>query len=576
MKLLEALNAVKEMRRRKGDVLPCDLATGFCPLHLKTFLQAELSKVFPNRNVEISEGLFGDLCGNLDRFRKSESEFGMIFVEWSDLDPRLGIRSTARWGETELSDILSTARSRALRLQMQIEERSESKLMAVSLPTLPLPPFSFTPSWQASLYETDLREIVQSFASAISRYSLVRVLNSQYVDLNSPLKERFDVESELLTGFPYRLPHASTLSFSIARLLRPQIPKRALITDLDETLWKGILGEDGIDGISWDLEHRSQMHALYQRFLGSLASGGVLIGAASKNELSLVKEALRRKDLALSSSVIFPVEAHWNPKSQSVARILDTWNINADSVVFVDDSPLELAEVDAGHPGITCLQFSTGSSQDIQNMIFQLRDLFGKSAIHHEDEIRSTTIRRMNAGEGSFDRAITADFLEQTKPEVNFDFNKTMLDSRALELVNKTNQFNLNGRRHTESSWMTIITETAGFLMVASYRDKFGPLGRIAVIAGKAEEKKLKIHTWVMSCRAFSRRIEYKCLAELVARFEPEEITFEYEVTGRNAPLRDFLGEILETNPSPNCTVARVVLDRRLANFVKLPETANG
>jgi FkbH-like protein len=575
MKLLEALNAVEEMRQRKGDALSCYLATGFSPLHLKTFLQAELFKVFPDREVGISEGLFGDLCGNLDRFEKSESEFGMIFVEWSDLDPRLGIRCTARWDGAELSDILSTARVRARQLQQQIEDHSQLRVVAISLPTLPLPPFSFTPSRQASSYEMDLREIVQSLASAISRCSLVRVLNPQYIDLESPLEARFDIESELLTGFPYRLPHASSLSLCVARLLRPQTPKRALITDLDETLWKGILGEDGIDGISWDLEHRSQMHAFYQRFLGSLASEGVLIGAASKNEISLVKEALRREDLALSSSVIFPIEAHWNPKSQSVARILDTWNINADSVVFVDDSPLELAEVEAGHPGITCLQFPT-NSRDIQNLIFQLRDLFGKSAIHHEDAIRSESIRRTRAGEWPFDRASTADFLEQTKAEVTFEFNGTLLDSRALELVNKTNQFNLNGRRHTESSWMKLVTESSGFLMVASYRDKFGPLGRIAVIAGKAEEKRLRIHTWVMSCRAFSRRIEYKCLAELIARFEPEEITFEYEVTGRNAPLRDFLGEVLETSPSPNCAAARDVLDRRLANFVKLPETANG
>jgi hypothetical protein len=86
MKLLEALNAVGEMRQRKGDALSCYLATGFSPLHLKTFLQAELFKVFPDREVGISEGLFGDLCGNLDRFEKSESEFGMIFVEWSQLD----------------------------------------------------------------------------------------------------------------------------------------------------------------------------------------------------------------------------------------------------------------------------------------------------------------------------------------------------------------------------------------------------------------------------------------------------------------------------------------------------------
>jgi predicted enzyme involved in methoxymalonyl-ACP biosynthesis len=120
----------------------------------------------------------------------------------------------------------------------------------------------------------------------------------------STLQERFDVESELLTGFPYKLPHASALGNLLACLTRRPSPKKGLMTDWDDTVWRGILDEVEVDGISWDLDHHSQMHAFYQRLLGAFASEGVLLAVASKNEVSLVEKAFGKKDLALSASSV--------------------------------------------------------------------------------------------------------------------------------------------------------------------------------------------------------------------------------------------------------------------------------
>jgi FkbH-like protein len=110
------------------------------------------------------------------------------------------------------------------------------------------------------------------------------------------------------------------------------------------------------------------MHAFYQRMLGGLAAEGVLLGIASKNERSLIESAFGRKDLALSPTVFFPLEVSWGPKSEAVARILKTWNAGPDSVVFVDDSPLELAEVKASHPEVECIQFPTKHSAAIYDL----------------------------------------------------------------------------------------------------------------------------------------------------------------------------------------------------------------
>src|SRR5437899_13061782 len=121
----------------------------------------------------------------------------------------------------------------------------------------------------------------------------------------------------------------------LSRLVQNRTPKKGLITDLDDTLWKGLLGEVCPEEVSWDLDHRSHMHGLYQQLLQALSAAGVLIGVASKNDSSLVEKAFQREDLILSRDAIFPMEAHWGPKSESVARILKTWNVAADAVVFI-------------------------------------------------------------------------------------------------------------------------------------------------------------------------------------------------------------------------------------------------
>jgi FkbH-like protein len=405
----------------------------------------------------------------------------------------------------------------------------------------------------------------------------VRILSPQRINMVSPLMDRFDVESELLTGFPYRLAHASSLANLLAHLARKPAPKKGLITDLDDTLWRGLLGEVGIEGISWDLDHRSQMHAFYQRMLGALAAEGVLLGVASKNERALVESALDRKDLALSAAAFFPLEVSWGPKSEAVSRILKTWNVGADSVVFVDDSPLELAEVKASHPELECIQFPTENSAAIYDLARGLRDLFGKSVLLEEDSIRAQSIRRSQAVANEYETAkrTPTSFLENVEAEMSFNFTKAPLDPRALELVNKTNQFNLNGKRFKEASWQGYFRNPESFLLVASYTDKYGPLGKIAVIAGRQNGRKLYIDTWVMSCRAFSRRIEYMCLEELFAKLGVDDIELDYVGTERNSPLREFLAEV-SSGTSPKCRIYRHSFEKR-SNTVREPqEMTNG
>ncbi len=579
MKLLEALKILQDNPPSDSERFNVFLACGFTPLHLKTFLGAHLRKCAPDREISIQTGLFGDCLGNLRRLLKSPLDAVAIVMEWDDLDPRLGLRQLGGWGPAIQTDIVTNVEARWDRFFEAIVDAAGEYPVAVCLPTLSLPPISFQPRRQGGAFELELHDSLGRFSARVARIRGVRVASRQRLEEESPASERRDITSELTTGFPYRLAHASTVAGFLARLICPPAPKKGLITDLDDTLWRGILGEVGIRGITWDLDHHSLIHGLYQQLLGSLAETGVLIAAASKNNRETVDQAIQREDMVIPGRFLFPVEAHWGPKSESVGRILRTWNIAAESVVFVDDSPLELAEVKTAYPDIECLRFPTHDYQEAYAFLGELRDLLGKETIVAEDAIRRESLRRSALFHEGDSASLTSSmgFLKDVEAELSLDFAKDPEDPRAFELINKTNQFNLNGRRYSQGRWRDYLRKLDTFLLRVAYRDKFGPLGTIAVLAGRRLPEALQIDVWVMSCRAFSRLIEHRCLEQLFEQLDVERIAFDYQPTQRNGPLQDFFSSVLEGAPQPGFQLTRDRFKTRCpALFHRLVSLSNG
>jgi FkbH-like protein len=284
-----------------------------------------------------------------------------------------------------------------------------------------------------------------------------------------------------------------------------------------------------------------------------------LIGVASKNNPELVEEIFKSRELLLKKDRIFPFEVNWGLKSESIGRILEAWTIGPESVVFVDDSAMELDQVKSIYPKIECLQFPTVDEKKAWEQLYQLRDLFGKETIQEEDVLRLDSLRSaaLHRGREQSAGGQPEDLLRAAQAELTVCFASNSNDSRAFELVNKTNQFNLNGRRYTLGEWKTALEENDRFLMTVSYIDKYGPLGKIAVIKGRRESGKAFIDTWVMSCRAFGRRIEYKCLDLLFQKTGADEIAFDFLPTPRNEPAREFFESLLGEKPHEGFLLSR-------------------
>src|SRR5579884_2781930 len=526
------------------------LACGFTPLHLQTFLCAHVRQRMTDRGVRISTGLFGDVAGTVEAVSAGTDALA-VALEWSDLDPRLGFREATRWAGAA-ADILVTVRGKLERLRAAFRALPAGVTAALCMPSLPLPPLFHTRGDEAGDSELCLTSLIAAAAADFAQDG-VAVVNSARLAETSPARERYCLKSDLITGLPYSMGHVDAVASALGALLLPPAPKKGIITALDDTLWSGIVGDAGWENVCWGPTGVEAVHGVYQRLLAALADDGVLIAVASKNDPAQVQKAFEREDILIGLNRLFPLEVHWNAKSASVERVLRAWNVGADSVIFVDDSPMELAEVAAAHPAIECIQFPRGDCDAALAMFRRLRDLCGKHRLSGEDRIRGESLRRASEfREMASAESASEDFLRGIDARISFDWLTPNADPRILELVNKTNQFNLNGIRHEESEWTRALEKPGAMLAVVAYEDRFGPLGRIAVVRGRREAGTLHVDVWVMSCRAFARRIEHQCIQSIFDRYDVDRITFEYKPTARNGPLQQFFSG-LSTEAGDGC-----------------------
>jgi FkbH-like protein len=562
MRLIEALEILQRPTVEEPAPFAVSLVCGFEPLHLRTFLVARLRQALPVAAVDVSTGIFDDLPGGLRRAADPATDAIAIVVEWADVDPRLGLRRLGGWKAADVADIGEQAELYLEHLARELISAADYAPVVCCPPTLHLPPLFGQRPEQSGAAELVLRSAAAGFAARLARDDRIRVCSLQELDQRSPMPGRRDLKTELTTGFPYSLNHADAVAQLLATLISPPAPKKGLITDLDDTLWAGVAGELGPSNVCWSLDSGSGPHAIYQQFLASLADSGVLIAAASRNDPGVVAEVFQRPDLVLPKEAIFPFELGWGAKTGSIQRILDAWNIGPDAVVFVDDSEIELDEARSAFPDLTTVRFPCEPDGDTELLTFLqgLRALFGKGTQTCEDRLRLESIR--SAGE--YRRAQAAPdfdadvFLARARGAIDFSRDGARR-VRALELINKTNQFNLNGRRLTDAAFTRALDGGAAELITASYDDRYGPLGVVAALLVRPGSSPLQIDAWVMSCRAFSRRIEHHCLRYLFDAFGVDQVALEYQPTDRNEPLRMFLSALLG---GPPCGTVRLTRDR--------------
>jgi FkbH-like protein len=342
---------------------------------------------------------------------------------------------------------------------------------------------------------------------------------------------------------PVAVPWAGDQVARVLAALRG-LSRKALVLDLDNTLWGGVIGDDGLDGIVLGQGSATgEAFVALQRYLKRLASRGVLLAVSSKNDRATAQAVFREHpEMVLRLGDIAVFEANWEDKPSALRRIAAELNLGLDALAFLDDNPAERALARRTLPEV-----AVPEPPDAPELFAQtLSDagLFEPVAVTADDLCRgahyAANVRRAEAQESATD---LESFIRDLDMTLTVGAFKPADLARITQLVNKTNQFNLTTRRYTEPEIRALAAEPDTLALAARLSDRFGDNGLIAVvIARRAQDGDLDIETWLMSCRVIGRRVEHALLAALMERARLagyRRLIGHYFATSRNGLVKD-------------------------------------
>ncbi|WP_236792308.1 HAD family hydrolase [Amycolatopsis sp. GM8] len=316
--------------------------------------------------------------------------------------------------------------------------------------------------------------------------------------------------------------------------------KKVLALDLDQTLWGGVLGDDGVEGIEVAHGHRGEAFHGFQRVVKQLQSQGVLLAAVSKNDHDAVDGALREHpDMLLRNEDFVRVLANWRPKPDNLRELVGSLNLGADSVVFADDSAHECAAVAGDLPEVTVVELDAEPALHARKLLAQA--WFSRMETTAEDRARTRLYHEETARSDFLSAAATPeDFLAGLGVSVTLGPVAAADVPRVSQLTLRTNQFNLTTERLSQADVRALAAGPAARVLTISARDRFGDNGIVGVLTLRAEEGELHIGNFLLSCRVFARGIEQACLSSVLGaarRHGYRVVRGSYRPTAKNAKV---------------------------------------
>lgn len=320
-------------------------------------------------------------------------------------------------------------------------------------------------------------------------------------------------------------------------------PCKCLVLDLDNTLWGGVLGEDGLGGILLGENYPGNIYKDFQRTVLSLRDRGVLLAIASKNNEHDVLEVFQKHpDCVLKIEDFAAIQIHWHDKASSLEAIAKDLNISEDALAFFDDSPVEREWIRTQMPEVTVIDVPESPLNYSPALINS--GAFDQLAISEEDMKRNKLYQsqrrrdKLKAQSPSLE-----EFLHQLDMKVKIGYVNSETLPRVSQLMAKTNQFNLTTRRHTPSQIQSLI-ESGAVALWLRVEDRFGDNGLVGVAIGiPGESGEWTIDTFLLSCRVIGRKIEtvlLGILSRLIREQGGKVIIGEYIQTPKNEPAAEF------------------------------------
>lgn len=480
----------------------------------------------------------------------ANSQTHIIIWLWEDLVPAQTLQEWGRLTQDE-QQLAAAAFVDALCLPLlqHLQRRPQDHVLVGACSHAPLSVYGPAPAVLAAL--------ASAFELQMAR---LRQQQPGLDDLHLPLwlqqygcQHCFDRRNLYLMSCPFSMAGLASLAQWILPLLqRLQRPShKVLVLDCDNTLWGGVIGEDGVGGVLLGQDGMGRLYQAFQQAASHWHGQGIVLALCSKN---MADDVWRQFDehpgMVLTRAQIAAAEIGWEPKSQGLRRLAARLNVGLDSLVFWDDSEMERAEVRANSPEVMVIT-PPADLWSWPDALLTLPALWSRHQSRddvlrqhsYQAQAEAEAVRRQLGDEHAF--------LRQLALHANWQPLSPGNQLRAEQLSQKTNQFNLSSRRYQAAELARLAAEGCE-VWLASLRDRFADHGMTALLVMRPlDEGRVLLDTLAISCRVLGRGFEYWLLAQLVDRLLAQNVTelvISLVTTERNLPARDFLAN-LPTRP---------------------------
>ncbi len=322
-------------------------------------------------------------------------------------------------------------------------------------------------------------------------------------------------------------------------------PKKVLVLDLDNTLWGGVVGETGPLGVALGESPDGEAYRAFQKHAKALSRRGIVLAVASKNNEADGREPFEKNpEMVLGLDDIAAAEINWEPKGTTIRRIAEALNLGLDSFVFFDDNPAEREQVRQAIPEVAVADVPAEPAEYVRaleaGLWFETTSLTEADRARAEQYAVERKRRELQRSAGSME-----DYLRSLKMQADVrEIDEADL-MRVVQLLGKTNQFNLTTRRHSREDVLRLLALPDAVGLTVRVADRFGDHGLIGVLIAAAADddpRTLRVDTWLMSCRVIGRTVEEFFVAELLSgagRLGYRRILGEYIPTKKNALVAD-------------------------------------
>ena len=340
------------------------------------------------------------------------------------------------------------------------------------------------------------------------------------------------------------VPAIPYTAFQLARIIKSIFGrnKKVLNLDLDNTLWGGVIGDDGPENIEIGQETSlGQTYAEFQDYLKQHKKLGVLLSVNSKNNEETALSGLERADSVLKREDFVAFRANWEPKSHNLYATAEELKLLPESFVFVDDNPAEREIVRQEVPGAAVPEITK-----VEEYIRVLdRSGFFEVTNFSEDDLKRNEMYLANEQRNRMQKNFSdyGDYLRSLEMKARIGAFDPAYFSRIAQLTNKSNQFNLTTHRYSQSEIEQIAADSQYLTLCGRLEDKFGDNGVVSIVIGRKEKDVLHIELWLMSCRVLKRGMEYAMMDTLVKQcrdYGIRQIYGYFYPTAKNAMVKDF------------------------------------